>query len=52
MDLGILVQTPGDDSISVRRIDVMENFVGSNSARRSGLVQAFVVIRHDLSVAE
>src|SRR5678815_937002 len=52
MNLGILIQATGDNPISLRRKDVMENFVGANSTCRRGLVQPFVVIRHDVSVAE
>jgi hypothetical protein len=52
MNLGILIQAPGDDPISVRRKYVMENFVGPNPTRRRGFVKPFVVIRHDLSLAQ
>src|SRR5437762_13920474 len=51
-DLWILIQASGDDSISTGRKDVVENFVGPNTARRRGFVKPFVVIRHDFSRAQ
>src|SRR5262245_29377253 len=52
MDLRIIQQAIGDDPLSVRRINVMENFIGPNSARRGGFVEPFVVIGHDRALAE
>src|SRR6185369_14605142 len=52
MNLGILIQATGDNPISLRRKDVMENLIGPNTASRRGVVKAFVVIRHDLSLAD
>src|SRR2546426_1070247 len=52
MDLRILIQATGDNPISLRRKQVMENLVRPNSTCRRGLVKPFVVIRHDRPVAE
>ena len=52
MDLGIVIQATGDNPISLRRKHVMENLIGPNSTCRRGLVEPFVVIRHDRSLAE
>src|SRR5438876_6048592 len=52
MDLGILIQASGDDSISTGRKDVVENFIRPNSTCWRGFVEAFVMIRHDLPLAE
>src|SRR5262245_49538402 len=52
MDLGIFIQAAGDDAISIRRKHVMENLVSPNTTGRRGLVETFIVIRHDFSLAE
>ncbi len=52
MDLGIVIQASGDNPVSTGRKDVMKNFIGPNSTCRRRLVEPFVVIRHDLSLAE
>ena len=52
MHLRILIQATGDNPISIRRKHVMKNFIRSISICRRGLIEPFVMIRHDLSVAE
>src|SRR5689334_5901746 len=52
MDLRIVIQASGDDLIAIRRIYVMENFIGANSTGGRGLIEAFIVISHDLALAE
>src|SRR5207247_10426540 len=51
-DLRSLIQATSDNPIAMRGIDVMESFVGPDSTGRGVLIEAFIVIRHDLSVAE
>ena len=52
MNFGIVIQATGDDPISVGREYVMENFISANATRRRGLVKPFVVVRHNLSLAQ
>src|SRR5262245_61629189 len=52
MDLRILIQTTGDNPVSIRRKHVMENLIGPDSACRCRLVESFIVIGHDLSLAK
>src|SRR5438046_2857844 len=41
MNLRIWIQAAGDNSVSIRRMDVMENLIGPNSTVRRGLVEPF-----------
>src|SRR5262249_1803341 len=52
MDLGIIRQSVGDDSIASWGINVVEDLVCLNSTGRSGLVERMVVVRQHRPVAQ
>src|SRR2546430_796195 len=52
MNLGVVRQSVGDDPVALWRIEVVEDFVGSDSTCRCGLVETLIVVGQDRPLAE